>query len=136
MSIEDDMENLKIAVALRTARAAAGINQQELADALNVEKSTIARIETLEIQPKAETYMKALKYFKGIGVDVDSIYSNDIIVKITQKSLLTAKGLLADDSKRRSDRKTTRVLEPPPNMEPRIIKEPPPNMEPRIIKGR
>ena len=109
MSTLVDIENIKIAVVLRTARAAAGINQQELADLLDVEKSTIARIETLEIQPKADIYMKALKYFKGIGVDVDSIYTDDIFIKITQESLLNSKSLLADESKRRSDRKVTRT---------------------------
>ena len=47
-------ENGKIIVAIRAARAAIGWNQQEFADRMGVAKSTVARIETLEIAAKGD----------------------------------------------------------------------------------
>ncbi|MBU6993424.1 helix-turn-helix transcriptional regulator [Ferrovum myxofaciens] len=114
MSIEMTDENVKVAVAMRTARAALGINQQELADDLGVAKSTIARIETMEMQPKVDLYLKALKYFKEAGIDVDSIYSDNITVNISTKALNTSKQYLMDEDKRRSDKKKapkTKIME-------------------------
>lgn len=109
MSTKEYDANVKIAVTLRTARAALGINQQELADQLQIPKSTLARMETLEMQPRADIYMEALKFFRDSGIELDSIYSDDVIVRITPTSLAHAKKLLDDESKRRSDRKVIRV---------------------------
>lgn len=109
MSTKDYDANVKIAVTLRTARAAMGINQQDLADKLGIPKSTLARMETLEMQPRADIYMEALKFFKDSGVELDAIYGDDVLVRITPKSLANAKKLLDDESKRRSDRKVIRV---------------------------
>ena len=47
MSIDNILDNGRIAVAIRTARTALGWSQQEFADRMGVAKSTIARIETL-----------------------------------------------------------------------------------------
>lgn len=104
MSISEDIENIKIAVTIRTARAALGISQQAFADKIGVSKSTIARMETLEMLPKADVYMKSLKFFKELGLDVDSIYSENIVITITPEVLISAKNLLDDETKRRSDR--------------------------------
>lgn len=99
-------ENLKIAVVLRTGRAAIGMNQQEFADTLGVAKSTLARAETLEMQIKAETYFRALKIFKEHGIEIEPIYTQGIDIKITPEALDIAQKRLEDESQRRSDRKT------------------------------
>jgi len=56
--MDNSLDNLKIAVALRAARTALGWNQQEMADLTNVSKSTIARIETLEMAVKARCHRR------------------------------------------------------------------------------
>jgi len=99
-------ENLKIAVVLRTGRAAIGMNQQEFADALGVAKSTVARAETLEMPIKAETYFKALRIFKEHGLEIDPIYSDGVDIKITPVALDNALKRLEDESQRRSDRRS------------------------------
>ena len=48
-TMENTIEGAKIAVVLRAARAAIGWNQQQFADKMGVAKSTVARIETLDM---------------------------------------------------------------------------------------
>ncbi len=105
---EKDRENIKIAVVLRTGRAAIGMNQQELSDKLGVAKSTVARAETLEMPIKADLYFKALRIFSEHGVKIDSMYSDGIDISIAASGLQEAKNRLSDDSRRRMDRKKSR----------------------------
>lgn len=97
--------NVKIAVALRTARAAIGWSQQEFADAMQVAKSTIARIETLEVSPKAELLLDAMDLFRNEGLEVDFFKSENLIVVATPQALDRAEIRLMDEALRRSDRK-------------------------------
>jgi transcriptional regulator with XRE-family HTH domain len=101
-------ENLKIAVVLRTGRAAIGMNQQEFSEALGIAKSTLARAETLEMPMRAETYFRALKIFKEHGVEVDPIYSEGIDIKVSPEALDIALSKLEDETQRRTDRKKAR----------------------------
>jgi len=98
-------ENVKIAVALRAARAALGMNQQEFSDALGVAKSTVARAETMEITIKGEIYVRAIRLLRAHGVDVDTIMENEVVIKVGEKGLQEAEDKLKDPSKRRKDRK-------------------------------
>ena len=105
--MENTFENGKIAVAIRTARAAAGWNQQEFADIMGVAKSTVARIETLEMAAKGDFIVKAMRFFKEAGIDVDLASLNDLPIKVTDMAVHAAINSLDDHSKRRADRKTT-----------------------------
>ena len=98
-------KSVKIAVALRTARAAIGWNQQEFADAMGVAKSAIARIETLEVSPKAELLMQAMELFGNAGLEVDFFKSENLTVVVTTQALDSAEIRLMDEALRRSDRK-------------------------------
>lgn len=98
-------QNVKIAVALRTGRAAIGWNQQEFADALGVAKSTIARIETLDVSPKAELLIQAVVLFRNAGLEVDLFQSENLSVVVTPQALEIAEIRLMDEALRRSDRK-------------------------------
>jgi len=98
-------KNVKIAVALRTARAAIGWSQQEFADAMQVAKSTIARIEMLEVSPKAELLLEARELFRNEGLEVDFFKSENLIVVVTPQALDRAEIRLMDEALRRSDRK-------------------------------
>ena len=99
------MENLKIIVALRSARTALGWSQQELAQKLAVAKSTIARIETLETLPRAGLLMQAMRLFREAGVHVDLLNGDRVVIAIEKEALQEAKERLENELLRRSDRK-------------------------------
>lgn len=93
---------VNIAVAIRTGRVAIGWTQNEFAVYMGVAKSTIARIETAVMAPKADFLVKALNLFKQVGVDID-INDKDIVLKIKPLALDMAKARLNDVSFKRSD---------------------------------
>ena len=98
-------KNVKIAVAMRTARAAIGWNQQEFADLMGVAKSTIARIEMLEVSPRADVLLEAMELFDRAGLEVDFFKSENLTMVVTAQALDSAETRLMDDALRRSDRK-------------------------------
>lgn len=99
-------ESAKIAVALRTARAAAGWNQEEFAKKLGVAKTTVARIETLEMSARAELLNKAMRLFRIAGVDVDLYNLDAVLIRINSSAITQAVVDLQDVNKRRSDRRS------------------------------
>jgi predicted transcriptional regulator len=104
MSIKDT-DSIKIAVALRSARAALGISQQEPADLLDVSKITVARVETLEAPLKASIYLRTIKLLAEKGVEVDALSSETLVIKIQPNAIESAFARLQDSEMRRSDRK-------------------------------
>lgn len=103
--MENPFDNGKIAVAVRTARAAAGWNQQEFADRMGVAKSTVARIETLEMAAKGDFIVKAMRLFREVGIEVDLSAVTDLPIRVSDLAISSAVEALNDDSKRRSDRR-------------------------------
>lgn len=104
--MENAFDNGKIAVAIRTARAAAGWNQQEFADWMKVAKSTVARIETLEIAAKGDFVMRAMRLFRENGIDVDLLSASDLPILISDRAIAASVDAIKDETNRRSDRKT------------------------------
>lgn len=104
--MENTLDNGKIAVALRTARAAAGWNQQEFADRMGVAKSTIARIETLEMAAKGDLLLKAMRLFREVGIEVDLYAPTNLPILISDIAIAMAVDALADETRRRSDRRS------------------------------
>jgi transcriptional regulator with XRE-family HTH domain len=107
------LENTKIAVALRTARTAIGWNQQEFAERLNVAKSTIARIETLETAASAAVLMRAMELLREAGVTIDMLSGPGISFHVSADAINEAARRLQDDQKRRPDRKKNKGAEKP-----------------------
>ena len=97
--------NGKVAVAIRTARAAAGINQEDFAQMMGVAKSTIARIETLEMKATAEFLLDCVYFFKSIGIELDMHDYDNLIIRVSNQTINTATSSLEDVNERRSDRK-------------------------------
>lgn len=110
---EDQFEGGKIAVALRTGRTAIGWSQLEFAEKLGVAKSTVARIETLEMSPKADLVTRAMRLFREAGLEMDLYHPSDLSINISGSVITEAIARLKDDSKRRSDRTGIRGLLPP-----------------------
>jgi transcriptional regulator with XRE-family HTH domain len=100
-----DTDSIKIAVALRSARSALGISQQELADLLDVSKITVARVETLEAPLKASIYLRAIKLLAERGVEVDALSSETLVINIQPNAIESALARLQNSEMRRSDRK-------------------------------
>ena len=113
MSSGNLLEIAKISVALRAVRTAIGWNQQEFAEMLGVAKSTIARIETLEMNPKADLVTRAMRLFREAGIEVDLYQESGVQIKINELALRGAIQKLQDESRRRSDRKGITSLLPP-----------------------
>ena len=97
--------NGKVAVAIRTARAASGINQEDFAIMMSVAKSTVARIETLENKASAEFLLDAVYYFKTIGIELDLHDNNALVIRVSNEAINRAVSALEDVHQRRSDRK-------------------------------
>lgn len=97
--------NGKIAVAIRTARAAAGINQQDFSEMMGVAKSTVARIETMEMKANADFLLNCLYFFKSIGIELDMHDYDNLVIRVSNQAINTAASNLEDVTKRRSDRK-------------------------------
>ena len=95
----------KVIVAIRTARAAAGLNQQEFADLMGVAKTTIARIETRETKATAEFLLQAVYLFKTIGIEIDMHDYDGLVIKVSNQAINTAVSNLEDVNNRRSDRR-------------------------------
>ncbi len=105
-------DNGKIAVAIRSARAAAGWNQQEFADRMGVAKSTVARIETLEMAAKGDFLIKAMRLFREAGVEVDLHSAGGLSLQISDQTVAAAVDALQDETKRRTDRKPSNADTP------------------------
>lgn len=105
---ENEKDSIKVAVAVRVARVALGMSQQELAERIGIAKITLARVETLESKLKAEYYMRALRLFNQMGVEIDSLLSDNIKININEQALTQAFNKLQDESTRRKDRKKSK----------------------------
>jgi len=108
-----DLDKVKIAVALRMARAAVGWSQEEAARNLGVAKTTIARIETGESTLSAEKYFQFQRFYEEHGVRLSLMQQNQVVIAVSEEALDVAKARLSDASLRRSDR-----VKPLPQIEP------------------
>lgn len=106
MSIDNILDNGRIAVAIRTARTALGWSQQEFADRMGVAKSTIARIETLEMAARGDFVIRAIQLFRKSGVEVDLSNVEALPIVVSGSAIVAAVEALGDQTQRRSDRKS------------------------------
>lgn len=106
MSKSDLLESGRLVVALRAARAAAGWNQEEFAQLMGVAKTTVARIETLEMSARAEYLSKALRLFNEAGIEVDISQLGSLEIRVSMRAVAKAVDDLQDINKRRKDRRT------------------------------
>jgi transcriptional regulator with XRE-family HTH domain len=103
--MQENIETVKLIVALRCARAAVGMSQEEMANLIGVPKTTLARVETMEGHLRADQLTKIMRLLRGLGINLDFMYANEVELKVTAKGLETAAARLLDESRRRSDRK-------------------------------
>ena len=72
---------------------------------MKVAKSTVARIETLEIAAKGDFVMRAMRLFREKGIDVDLMAPSDLPIRISDFAIADSIDAMKDETNRRSDRK-------------------------------
>lgn len=65
------LESVKISLAIRAARSVVGISQGELAVGTGVPRVTLARLETLRGNLRADQFLALLNYFRKMGVHIE-----------------------------------------------------------------
>lgn len=108
--MQDKLDEIKLVVALRMARAAVGWSQVEVAERLGIAKTTLARLETLDGGLRADQLAQMIRLYKSVGVEMDIFYEDQVTLKVDREALLEAKARLEDDNLRRTDRKKTGTL--------------------------
>lgn len=78
--------NTQLAVIMRAVRTALVWTQQDLATKAKISKPTIARIETMDMSPRADTIDALLAVFRGEGVEVD-ISPEQVTIRFKKASL-------------------------------------------------
>jgi transcriptional regulator with XRE-family HTH domain len=102
--MQEELDSIKLVVALRTARAIVGWSQVEFADKMKLSKSTVARLETKESDVSFTVLKKILSEYKKMGIEIELLYSDNLNISIEPKALEAFKALLQDEENRRSDR--------------------------------
>ena len=102
--MQEELDAIKLVVALRTARAIVGWSQVEFADKMKLSKSTVARLETKETDVTFTVMKKILSEYKKMGIVIELLYSDNLNILIEPKALEAFKALLQDEENRRSDR--------------------------------
>ena len=104
--MQEELDSIKLVVALRTARAIAGWSQVEFAERMGLSKSTVARLETKEADIPFTVLKKILNEYKKLGIEIDLLYSANLNISVEPKALETFRKQLQDEENRRSDRGT------------------------------
>jgi transcriptional regulator with XRE-family HTH domain len=71
------LEEVKISVILRAARAALGISQTDLANELEVSQSTIARCERGVGPLPSRALLRAMRFFSAYGIDISGVLEDE-----------------------------------------------------------
>lgn len=85
-----DYYNGKIAIAIRTARAATGWSQQEFAEKMGASLPTVSRVESLKTVVRADFIMKAVRVFHDVGVELNLFTTDTIKVVVLEPGIFLA----------------------------------------------
>ena len=103
--MQDSYEHAKMAVSMRTARAAVGWSQDELARVTGIPKTTIARFETMEGGLKAAQLAALINAYHSQGIEIELWRGDKVTIRIDAKALQFAQSRLTDINERRADRR-------------------------------
>lgn len=102
--MQDDFDVAKLAVALRAARASLGWSQIEFAEVMDISKSTVARLETMEADISLGMLQKILSNYNKLGVSIDILNSDSFNLVVDPKAVKSFQQRMADEANRRADR--------------------------------
>jgi len=100
-----ELDSVRLVVALRTARAAVGWSQEELALHLGISKTTLARAELLEGGLRAEQLAQIVRLYRTLGVEMDFMAGDEVTIRMSVEGLKRAQERLLNLDHRRRDRK-------------------------------
>ena len=101
----EELDKVKLVVALRTARAITGWSQVEFAKRVGLSKSHVCRLETKETEISASDLNKITREYKKMGIEIDVLGSDNLNVTVKPLAFKSFMARLEDDNHRRSDRK-------------------------------
>ena len=78
------MDSVKIALAIRAARGIVGISQGDLAEGTGVPRVTLARLETLRGNLRADQFLVLMDFFKKLGVSIDLTREPGFTIRVDQ----------------------------------------------------
>ncbi len=83
-SYKAQMDSVKIALAIRAARGIVGISQGGLAEGTGVPRVTLARLETLRGNLRADQFLVLLDFFKKLGVSIELSRDPGFVIRVDQ----------------------------------------------------
>lgn len=78
------MDSVKIALAIRAARGIVGISQGDLAEGTGVPRVTLARLETLRGNLRADQFLVLMDFFKKLGVYIELTREPGFTIRVDQ----------------------------------------------------
>ena len=83
-SYKAQMDSVKIALAIRAARGVVGISQGDLAEGTGVPRVTLARLETLRGNLRADQFLVLIEFFKRLGVFIELTGDPGFAIRVDQ----------------------------------------------------
>ena len=78
------LESVKISLAIRAARGVVGISQGDLSTETGVPRVTLARLETLRGNLRADQFLTLLNFFKKLGVSIELTGDPGFSIRVDQ----------------------------------------------------
>lgn len=103
--MQEDLDKVKLVVALRTARAIVGWSQVEFAQRIGISKSSVARLETQEAEITFSLLRKIINEYNNVGVVIDVMLPDKLNISVETKALEAFRQRLMSEDHRRSDRR-------------------------------
>lgn len=95
----ENRDNAKIVIVLRTARSALKLNLKEMGGILEIAPSTVGKLETGDLLMKAATYMRLQRYIeqKGIAVKFGEGDSDEVLISFKSNFIDAQEARLSKD---------------------------------------
>lgn len=102
--MDSKYSHIDVILALRAARAALDLTQEEVANACGTSKATVARVEAVVGQPSHSTIMSLLDVYSGLGIVFSDISKPNITITITPEAVDHARNKLLEYEKQKAGR--------------------------------
>lgn len=80
-------DNARVAVAMRAARSALGMSQDDMADLLEMSRPSIYRLESFKMNVKGSSMIRALTFFHEHGIGINLYDDNKLTISINNETI-------------------------------------------------
>jgi len=84
---QENLDRLKLVVALRTARAVTGWSQEQFAERFDLSQSAVARMERNETDIPFALATRIAREYNRIGININSIFSDHLSIVVEDRAL-------------------------------------------------